>query len=399
MAIFFGARSSLNRFSFLRSNIEFIRSVIACRNTRLIFYKKSSANGALQIYATKGNLNPKIVYLPLGNNEQINTLLNRWAVLNEEAAKSSFDIRRKLNFTCVFLGMDEHPGTKDSLFPEEHKTELLAKLTFKEHSGIPVMAIDISDNAEFQDLLAKTTDETSEFISSITDILNLSQTDASVFSYGKMYLDWLSKNKFCPGCGSPVTPIWAGTKLQCTNEKKETDKDGESIFECPVRRTKVNNVCFPRIDPVVIIALRNSKGDKILLGHNARRRQLDKRFYSCFSGFMELGETIRSTVIREVWEETGLRLKNNIKIIKSQPWPFPANLMIGCIGTTEEGSERNITTHLDCELDHLKWFDASYVADLVYGRPTDGKVKIPQEGSVAFQLIKMVTDDCISTKL
>lgn len=398
MAVFFGARSSLNRFSFLRSNVAFIRSVVAFPNTRLIFYRKSQTDGSLQVYASKKSSNPRIVYLPLDYNEQIKALLGRWAMINEEATKSSINIRRRLNFTCVFLGMDENPGTKDSVFPEEHDSRHLARLTFEKHSGIPVLAVDISGNAEFQDLLDKIIDD-AEFTSSITDILNLSPIDAAVFSYAKMYLDWLLKNQFCPGCGSSVSPIWAGTKLQCTNEEKEVGKDGESVFKCPVRRTRVNNVCFPRIDPVVIIALRNGKGDKILLGHNARRKQLDKRFFSCFSGFMELGETIRSTVIREVWEETGLKLKNNIKIIKSQPWPFPANLMIGCIGTTEEGSENNITTHLDCELDHLEWFDANYIADIVYGRPTDGRIKLPQKGSVAFELIKMVTDDCISTKL
>lgn len=61
--------------------------------------------------------------------------------------------------------------------------------------------------------------------------------------------------------------------------------------------------------------------------------------YSCLSGFMEPGESIEEAVIREVDEEAGVKIhRHHVKYHSSQPWPMPANLMIGCFAkahTTE----------------------------------------------------------------
>lgn len=394
-ATFFGKRTSINRVSFLRSNPGFIKDVANFPNTRIIFFKKSPLTKALQVIAHKTVHETRIWYLPLRASAEVTDLMKRWAALN---ADQSPDIRSELKFTAMFLGIDEDPNSDNSPFLSE-PTEFKEMFVGENFSGIPILAVDISESTKFQGLIDKLSTTNPQPLGKMDEILNLNTYDATIFAYAKMFLDWLSKNQFCPGCGSMVRPIWAGTKLQCTNESKITNSHGQEVYSCPVRQTKVNNVCFPRMDPVVIIALRNSEGSKILLGHNARRRQLDKKFYSCFSGFMEPGETIESTALREVWEETGLHLHKKITIIKSQPWPFPCCLMVGCIGTTDKKDEDKITTQLDKELDNLGWFDASYVADLVYDRPTDGKIKLPQRGSVAFELIKMVVDECITTKL
>ena len=43
---------------------------------------------------------------------------------------------------------------------------------------------------------------------------------------------------------------------------------------------------------------------------------------------MEVGETFEDAVRREVFEETGIRIKN-IRYFGSQPWAFPNSQMVG----------------------------------------------------------------------
>ncbi|VEU22763.1 DEKNAAC103848 [Brettanomyces naardenensis] len=391
MSTFFGAKTSLNRFSFLRTNSEFIKSVVEFPSTRLILFKKESARSDYRVLGRRTDTFTRLSYLLIGDDPKVHLLLRQWADMN---ARLSPDLRLKTKIAVVFLGLDEDPHAQDSPLVDE-PSYTKQKLSFEDHSGVPLLAVDITENTELlESLLTKS--RGSDFLATIDDVLGMQPIDASIFSYAKMYIDWLARNQFCPGCGSRVIPVCGGTKLQCTNEAKEVNNENE--YQCPVRKTRTNNVCFPRTDPVVILALRNSRGDKILLGHNARRKMLNKRFFSCFSGFMEPGETIESAAVRETWEETGLKIKRKIQIVKSQPWPFPCCLMVGCVGITEEGSEESINIHLDKELDVCEWFDVDFVADLVYGRVTDGDIMLPNAGSVAFELIKIVVDDCLSAR-
>lgn len=375
MTTFFGG-APINRLSFLRPNKEFISKVCEYPATRLIFYRKDAVRSDYRVLVNQAD--NRIWYLRLDQDKDVAKLVQDWAAMNSSA---SIHIRDQL--TGVFLGMDENPGTQGSPIDES------LKLTYGEHSGVPLLAFDITKSQSLLDKFESSSRVT--FLSQMADILALTPIDAAIYSYGKMYMDWLGKYQFCPGCGHTMIPLDAGTRMQCTNEDKHED-----TFDCPVRRTKVNNVCYPRTDPVVIIALKNAKGTKLLLGHNKRRKSADGKFFSCFSGFMEPGETIEGAVTREVWEETGLRLKDNVRIIKSQPWPFPCCLMIGCIGVVTDDSDDAIRLDLDEELDVCEWFSVDYVSDLVYGRPTDGHIKLPQSGSVAFELIKMTVEECQS---
>ena len=50
--------------------------------------------------------------------------------------------------------------------------------------------------------------------------------------------------------------------------------------------------------------------------------------HALIAGFCEIGETPEQTVIREVHEEVGLKVKN-IRYYKSQPWGFDSNLLMG----------------------------------------------------------------------
>ena len=92
--------------------------------------------------------------------------------------------------------------------------------------------------------------------------------------------------------------------------------------------------------------------------------------YSCVAGFLEPSETIEACVTREIWEETNVVIENHnpgdIKILLSQPWPYPATLMIGCCGITNF-NEKNEVIGLehDNELNDAKWFDIDYIKEVI----------------------------------
>ena len=113
---------------------------------------------------------------------------------------------------------------------------------------------------------------------------------------------WESLNRFCGRCGSEMT----------RSEK-------ERAVVCP----KCRNTVYPRISPVVIVAVRN--GDKLLMAHNIDNP--NPRLF-LISGFVEIGESLEQAVHREVMEEAGLRVKN-IRYFGSQPWPFSDSLIAG----------------------------------------------------------------------
>ena len=113
---------------------------------------------------------------------------------------------------------------------------------------------------------------------------------------------WESLNKCCGRCGNITVRA-----------------ERERAIVCP----KCGNTIYPRISPVVIVAVRN--GDKLLMAHNIDNP--NPRLF-LISGFVEIGESLEQAVHREVMEEAGLRVKN-VRYFGSQPWPFSDSLIAG----------------------------------------------------------------------
>ncbi|WP_035281009.1 NAD(+) diphosphatase [Brevibacterium album] len=135
---------------------------------------------------------------------------------------------------------------------------------------------------------------------------------------------------------------------------------------------------FPRTDPAVIMAVVHTDADgteRILLGSNALWP--DDRF-SLLAGFVDPGETLESAVIREVEEEAGLRVRRP-RYVGSQPWPFPASLMLGF---TAEADSLEVHTN-DEELTHLRWFTREELVEEL----REGTVSVPDAVSIAGQII------------
>ncbi len=154
---------------------------------------------------------------------------------------------------------------------------------------------------------------------------DISPNHLSIVAQARSMLHWHAKHGFCANCGAKTAMADAGYRRHCA--------------VCAIDH-------FPRTDPVAIMAVRH--GDKILLG---RQKAWAPGMFSALAGFMEPGETIEQCVAREVFEEAGISV-GKITYVTSQPWPFPANLMIGCIA---EATSTEIKVD-EKELEIARWF-------------------------------------------
>ena len=183
----------------------------------------------------------------------------------------------------------------------------------------------------------------------------LNTSHANLCATAKGMYEWHKRVNFCQSCGGNLSSAKAGWEKVCQ---------------------KCNFKQFPRIDPVVIMLI--TKGNDILLG---RSHGWPEKMYSCLAGFIEPGETIEAAAEREAMEESGIKIKN-VKYITSQPWPFPASLMMGCIGEAQ-----NRTIHIDKdELDDVIWVSKEAVFRALNG--LDKSIFMARRGSIARYLIE-----------
>ena len=132
----------------------------------------------------------------------------------------------------------------------------------------------------------------------------LNEIEASFLALTSAMFFWHNSHKFCGSCGHCNFPTEGGFVLVCSNKLC-----GKSHF--------------PRTDAAIITLI--SSGDRVLLGRSPR---FPEGMYSTLAGFVEPGESLEQALEREVFEEVGIKVKN-IKYFNSQPWPFPASLMLG----------------------------------------------------------------------
>lgn len=107
---------------------------------------------------------------------------------------------------------------------------------------------------------------------------------------------------------------------------------------------------FPRTDPAVIMGVVDGAGRLLL----ARNQGWPERRVSVLAGFVEPGESFESAVRREVLEEVGVRV-GEVGYLGSQPWPFPASVMVGFLARTAEAGEVDLVPDGE-EIREARWW-------------------------------------------
>ncbi|HYL03158.1 MAG TPA: NAD(+) diphosphatase [Steroidobacteraceae bacterium] len=178
----------------------------------------------------------------------------------------------------------------------------------------------------------------------------LSADEAGLLAYARALTIWRARQRYCGVCGAPTAVLQAGHCLRCTN--------GDCGAEF-----------FPRIDPAIIVLV--SDGERALLG---RQAGWPPRRYSTIAGFVEPGESLEDAVAREVAEETGVRV-SGVRYDSSQPWPFPASLMLGFRASAPAGS----AVRVGGELEDARWFTRAQLEA--------GEALAPPSHSISWRLI------------
>lgn len=188
----------------------------------------------------------------------------------------------------------------------------------------------------------------------------LPASDAGLLAYARGMIHWHREHRHCGACGTRTKVRQAGHLRVC------------SSLRCGREH-------FPRTDPAIIV--RVDHGDRCLLG---RQDKWPRLWFSVLAGFVEPGESLEAAVRREVLEETGVRVSEVI-YHSSQPWPFPASLMVGF--TARAASDALVINA--AELHVARWFTRDELREGLAGND----VRLPPPISISRRLI----DDWLET--
>jgi NAD+ diphosphatase len=183
--------------------------------------------------------------------------------------------------------------------------------------------------------------------------LHMPPDEAGLLAFARGITHWHARHGFCGVCGTATEVREAGHVRACTNPA------------CGAHH-------FPRTDPAVIMRVQH--GERCLLG---RQRAWEPGVYSVLAGFVEPGESLEDAVAREVMEESGVAI-TRVRYHSSQPWPFPASLMIGF---TAEALTDEIRP--EDEFEEIRWF----TRDDVHRGLADGTFRFPSTFSISYRLV------------
>ncbi|WP_205629179.1 NAD(+) diphosphatase [Jiangella muralis] len=182
----------------------------------------------------------------------------------------------------------------------------------------------------------------------------LGDRDAGLAVHAVALANWHATHRFCPRCGAPTRAEQGGHVRVC-------EADGSQHF--------------PRTDPAVIVLVVDEK-ERCLLGRSAA---WPGRRFSTLAGFVEPGETPEHAVVRELYEEVGVRI-TSCRYAGAQPWPFPSSLMLGYYATA--AGEEPVPDGE--EIAEARWFSR----DELTAAMRDGDVLPPSGISIARKLVE-----------
>ena len=222
--------------------------------------------------------------------------------------------------------------------------------TAREPAGTPVVAVVLDDAAA-----ASVTDNPGLWGNLRSVGSTLTDRDAGMLTEALALANWHTSHRFSPRTGRPLLPELGGW-----------------VRRSPDDETAI----FPRTDPAIIVLVTDTD-DRILLGSNAL---WESNRYSLLAGFVEPGESLEAAVIREVFEESGIRVVNPA-YVGSQPWPFPASLMVGFRALADPAGGW-VSSPDGAEILDLRWFSRQELQDAV------GEITLPGATSIARFMIE-----------
>lgn len=185
----------------------------------------------------------------------------------------------------------------------------------------------------------------------------LAGDEAGLLSYARALSIWRARQRYCGACGAETIPQRAGHCMRCSREGCAQE-------------------FFPRLDPAIIVLV--TDGERALLG---RQSTWPAGRYSTIAGFVEPGESLEDAVAREVMEETSVPV-TGARYDSSQPWPFPASIMIGFRAWAQPGSPVRVSG----ELEDARWFTREEIR-------AGGAALLPYVHSISRRLIVTWLDE------
>lgn len=224
-------------------------------------------------------------------------------------------------------------------------------------SGTPVFAVSLDDDqAEALASAARHAGEPEPvWINLRLVAADLDDSQAGAFTEALAMFNWHATHTHCPRCG-------AATVVE----------SGGWVRRCPVQDIEL----FPRTDAAVIVGIVDDQ-DRLLLGSNAL---WENNRFSLLAGFVEPGESLEAAAVREIGEESGVVI-DDPEYLGSQPWPFPASLMVGFLAKVSPEHPPVLKPDGD-EILALRWFTRDEIAD-----PGSG-VLLPGSSSIARAIIE-----------
>ncbi|MCU1576542.1 MAG: nudC [Leifsonia sp.] len=246
-----------------------------------------------------------------------------------------------------------------ALLPVEDATAALVRVylgrtlagTDSVPTGTPVVALVLTDAAA-----AELEPDESRWGNLRLAATSLSDRDAGLFTEALAITNWHASHTHCPRCGTPTVV-----------------EQGGWVRRCFVDDTEV----FPRTDAAVIVSVLD-RDDRLLLGSNAL---WEANRYSLLAGFVEPGESFEAAVAREIFEEAGVRVVDP-EYLGSQPWPFPASIMVGYTARLADDQEADAFVPDGEEILALRWFSRE---ELWTERES---VLLPGESSIARAIVE-----------
>ena len=199
--------------------------------------------------------------------------------------------------------------------------------------------------------------EGTENLVSLRDVGTLlSDLEIGAVMHAVALANWHDVHPRCARCGEPTISILGGSTRKCPTCEAEH---------------------YPRTDSAVIVLVRDRE-DRILLG---RQKIWPAKRFSTFAGFLEPGESLEACVEREVAEEAGVAL-SEIRYLGSQPWPFPASIMLSFTAVTDNPEDAEADGE---EIEAIRWYSREQIAADI----ASGELLLPPGISIARRMIEL----------